>query len=165
MLTIESRATVTGLSGTEITRFLLDCTDVRYQAWWPGVHLQLHPLAAGGVDHVGDVVFMDEIIGWRHVRMTGVIVEAEPGRKIVWQFKKGIRLPVRLALELTDQDGGVAIRHTITAGWTGPGRLFDPMFRLYFSPRFSSAMDQHMRTEFPLLRDRLHATPTNRPAS
>ena len=123
MLTIESRVIVPELTGAEITAFLLDCTDVGYQAWWPGVHLQLHPLAAGGVDHVGDVVLMDELIGRRHVCMTGVVIAAEPGRKIVWQLKKGIRLPVRLALELTNQDGGVAIRHTITAGSIVPGGL------------------------------------------
>ena len=127
MLTIESRIHVPGLSGREVTAFLLDCTDVGYRAWWPGIHLQLHPLAAGGVDHVGDVVLMDEVIGSRHVRMTGVVVEAEPAKRIVWHLKKGIRLPVRLALELTDQDGGVAIRHTINTGWKGPGRLLDPL--------------------------------------
>lgn len=88
--------------------------------------------------------------------MTGVVVAAEPGRKIMWQLKKGIRLPVRLTVELADQERGVAIRHTITAGWTGLGRLLDPLFRLYFSSRFAAAMDEHVRTEFPLLRDRLH---------
>ena len=157
MLTVESRIHVPGLTGQEVTTFLLDCTDVGYQAWWPGVHLQFHPLAAGGVDHVGDVVLMDEMIGSRHVRMAGVVVEAEPAKRVVWQLKKGIRLPVRLTLELTDQGGGVAIRHTITAGWRGPSRLLDPLFRLYFSPRFAAAMDQHVRTEFPRLRDRLRA--------
>jgi hypothetical protein len=55
VLTIESRAIVPGLTGREITTFLLDCTDVGYRAWWPGVHLQPHPLATGGVDRVGDV--------------------------------------------------------------------------------------------------------------
>lgn len=63
---------------------------------------------------------MDELIGRRHVRMTGVVIGVEPGREIVWQLKKVIRLPVRLTLELADQDGGVDIRHTITAGGMGP---------------------------------------------
>jgi len=161
VLTIESRIVVPGLTGSEITTYLLDCTDAGYQAWWPGVHLQLHPLAAGGVDHVGDVVLMDEFIGSRHVRMTGVIVQVTPGRMIVWQLKKGIKLPVKLALELTDQHADVAIHHTITAGWTGLGRVLDPLFRLYFSRRFAAAMDEHVRKEFPLLRDRLHAAPTD----
>lgn len=156
VLTIESRIHVLGLTGQEVATFLLDCTDVEYREWWPGVHLQFHRRAAGGTDHVGDVVFMDELIGSRHVRMAAVVVEAEPAKKLVWQMKKGIRLPVRLSLELTDRDGGVTIRHTITAGWSGVGRLFDPLFRRYFSPRFAVAMDKHVRTEFPLLRDRLH---------
>jgi hypothetical protein len=162
MLTIESQVTVPGLTGAEITDFFHTCTDERYQAWWPGVHLHLHQLAAGGSDHVHDEWLMDELVGTRHVRMTIEVVAAEPGRKIVWQFKKGsIRLPVRLALELTDRDDGVAIRHTMTAGWEGPGRLLDPLWRLDFSPRFVTMLDQHVRTEFPRMRDLLHPVPTN----
>ncbi len=93
--------------------------------------------------------------------MTGEVVAAEPGRKIVWQVKKGsIRLPVRLVLELTDRDDGVAIRHTVTAGWDGLGRLLDPLWRLYWSPRFATMLDQHVHTEFPRMRDLLHPGPT-----
>ncbi len=55
MLTLESQLTVPGLTGAEITDFFHTCTDERYQAWWPGVHLHLHQLTAGGSDHVGDV--------------------------------------------------------------------------------------------------------------
>ncbi len=162
MLTIESQVTVPGLTGAEITDFFHTCTDERYQAWWPGVHLHLHQLAAGGSDHIGDVWLMDELIGTRHVRMVGEVVAAEPGRKIVWQVKKGsIRLPMRLTLEFTDRDDGVAIGHTVTAGWGGPGRLLDPLWRLYWSPRFATMLDQHVRTEFPRMRDLLHPGPTN----
>ncbi len=67
----------------------------------------------------------------------------------------------RLTLELTDRDDGVAIHHTITAGWDGPGRLHDPLWRLNFSERFATMVDQHVHTEFPRLRDLLHPVPTN----
>jgi hypothetical protein len=66
-----------------------------------------------------------------------------------------IKLPVRLSLDLTDDESGVAITHTIEAGFKGPGRLLDPLIRLYFSRKFAAAMDDHVKTEFPLLRDRL----------
>ncbi len=88
--------------------------------------------------------------------MTAVVVEAEPGRKIVWQMKKGIRLPAWLTIEVTDRIGCVDVRHTITAGWAGPGRLLDPLLKMYLSPEFATAMDQHVHTEFPLIRKRLH---------
>ncbi|HET6685861.1 MAG TPA: hypothetical protein VFH02_04970 [Jiangellaceae bacterium] len=159
MLRIQTEIVVEGITGRQITDFLLDCTDERYQQWWPAIHLRLHPLALGR-DHVGDEVFMDEYVGERRVRMTGVVAEASPGARIVWQLKKGVRLPVRLTLELADRDGGVALRHTITAGYRGIGRVLDPLLRLYFSPGFATAMDDHVRTEFPLLRDQLaHAQP------
>lgn len=154
MLTIQSTVFVVGITGREVTDLLLDCTDERYRSWWPGTHLQLHNLARGA-EHVGDVVFMDEYVGRRRVRATGVVVKAVPGSKIVWQLRQGVRLPVRLILELTDRDGGVGVRHTIRAGLSGVGRLLDPLLRRYFSPEFAAAMDQHVKTEFPLLRDRL----------
>jgi hypothetical protein len=156
VLAIESRVTVPNLTASEVTRFMLDCSDATYQKWWPGVHLHLHPLAPGGADHVGDTVFMDEFIGSRRLRMTGVVVHAEPGRKISWQMKKGIRLPAWLTIEVADRASGVAITHTITAGWGGVGRLLDPLLRLYLSSDFAAAMDRHVHTEFPLIRDRLH---------
>ncbi len=102
MLTLESRVTVPGLTGAEITTFLSECTDAGYQQWWPGVHLHLHSLTAGGGAHLGDEIFMDEFIGTRRLRMTAVVVEAEPGRKIMWQMKKGIRLPAWLTIEVVD---------------------------------------------------------------
>ncbi|CQD24363.1 Polyketide cyclase / dehydrase and lipid transport [Mycobacterium lentiflavum] len=154
MFTIESRIHVDGISGQEIYDFLLDCTDERYQAWWPGTHLRLHSVARGE-DHVGDVMFMDEYVGRRRVRNTIVVVEAVRGHRIVWQFGRRFRLPVRLTLELTDQDGGVDLRHVISVGYRGIGRVFDPLLRLYFDREFAAAMDEHVRTEFPLIRDRI----------
>lgn len=150
--------TVDGLTGREITDFLLDCDDETYQAWWPGTHLELHVIKPGpGDDHVGDVVLMDEYIGSRRVRLVGEVIEAVPGERIVWQFRVGgLRLPARLMLELTVHEGGVRLRHSITAGWSGRGRVLDPLWRLYFSKSFAGAMDRRVHTEFPLMRDLLH---------
>ena len=166
MLTLESEVTVSGLTGMQVTDFLLDCDDDSYQAWWPGTHLELHVLEHGTGDfHVGDVVLMDEYIGSRHVRLVGEVVEAVPGELIVWQFRLGgLRLPVRLTLALSTHEGGVRLRHNITAGWRGRGRVFDVLWRLYFSRSFARAMDRHVRTEFPLMRDLLHRAGTD-PAS
>jgi hypothetical protein len=159
MLTIESTTFVPGTDGRAITDFLLDCDDERYRRWWPGTHLHLHPVARGGRDHVGDVVLMDEYVGRRHLRMNGVVRQVVPGRLVVWQLERGLRLPARLTLELDDRAGGVGVRHTIRAGYEGIGRVLDPLLRLYFSPAFAAAMDDHVRTEFPMLADRLGAGP------
>jgi hypothetical protein len=111
-----------------------------------------------GPDHVGDVVLMDEYVGKRRVRMLGIVVQVGPGQKIVWQLRKGVRLPAWLTLELADRDGGVDLRHTITAGFGGVGQVLDPLLRRYFSAEFATAMDEHARTELPLLRDHLAET-------
>ena len=161
MLTLESEITVDGLTGREATDFLLDCGDDSYQAWWPGTHLEFHVLERGsGDDHVGDVVLMDEYVGSRRVRMVGKVIEAVAGKRIVWRFRPaGLRLPVLLTLALTDVGRAVRLRHTITAGWPGWGRVLDPLWRVYFSRSFAGAMDRHVHTEFPLMRDLLRRAP------
>lgn len=153
MITLQSQLHVDGLRGNEIADFLLSCTDQAYQAWWPGTHLQLHTRVRYP-NSVGNVVFMDEFIGKRRIQMLGVVRVAEPA-KIVWQLKKGIPLPVWLTLELVDDAAGVTITHTIRAGFDGLGRIFDLLFRLYFSDEFEHALNEHVKTEFPMLRDLL----------
>jgi hypothetical protein len=162
--------TVDGLTGREITDFLLDCRDDRYQAWWPGTHREFHVLEHGaGGDHIGDLVMMDEYIGSRRVRLVGEVIDAVPGERIVWQLRQGrLPLPIRLDLELSSSERAVRLRHTITAGWPGRGRWLDPLLRLYFSRSFAGAMDRHVHTEFPLMRNLLHqagTAATGRPAT
>ncbi|HWE20099.1 MAG TPA: hypothetical protein VG758_23455 [Hyphomicrobiaceae bacterium] len=154
MITIQSRLHVSALWGGEVLDFLLNCTDEEYRAWWPGTHLQLHALARRPGD-IGSIYYMDEFVGGYRLRMTAVVCALEPGKRIVWQLKRGITLPARLTLDLADDAQGVAITHTIEAGFRGLGRLLDPLLRLYLSHNFERAMDEHVRTEFPRLRDLL----------
>jgi hypothetical protein len=150
---MQSTVAVDGITGRDIWDFLLTCTDEEYQRWWPGTHLQLH-MVRPGTNHIGDVMYMDEYIGKRRLRMTGIVAEAVPGKKIVWRVTRPVPLPVSLTLDLADGEDGVVVRHTIHAGFNGAGRVLDPLFRLYFSHRLA-AMDRHVKTEFPLLRDHL----------
>ena len=46
-----------------------------------------------------------------------------------------------LSLGLTPVPGGVSVRHTITAGWPGTGRMLDPLLRLHFTPGFTAELD------------------------
>jgi hypothetical protein len=39
--------------------------------------------------------------------------------------------------------------------------VFDRLWRLYFSPSFAGAMDRHVHTEFPLMRDLLRRARTD----
>ena len=159
MITIQSRVYVTVIGGNEITRFLLNPTDAQYQKWWPGTHIGFH-VTRHCPNHVGDMVYMDEFVGDRRVKMTAIVIEAKQTRRITWQFKKLIRLPVKLTLELEEDKDGVAITHTITAGFNGVGSILDPVLRTYFSDEFSKAIDENAKIEFPRLRDMLAPSPT-----
>jgi hypothetical protein len=154
MIIIESSVLVDAATGSEITEFLLNPRDDRYQAWWPGTHLQFHVVEATP-GHLGEIVWMDEYVGSRRLRLTGIVVEVEPGRRIVWQLKRWIRLPAWLRLELADQADGCLVRHTVQVGYRGLARVLDPILRLYVSRRFAAELDEHVRTEFPKLGGRL----------
>jgi hypothetical protein len=130
----------------------VSCNDELYQRWWPGTHLSFHTITKSP-NNVGNVVFMDEFVGDRRVATKATVREIVDGRRIVWQMK--VSLPVFLILELEDVDDGVRLKHTIKAGFSGIGRIFDPILRIYFTQAFAEAMDEHVRTEFPKLRDML----------
>lgn len=85
----------------EIFNFLINPTDSEYQSWWTGTNLELH-LLKHDPNNIGNIVYMDEFIGKHRVKMAGIVIEAEPGKKIIWQLRKLIRLPIWLSLELED---------------------------------------------------------------
>jgi hypothetical protein len=119
--------------------------------------LQFHTIESRP-GYVGNVIVMDEYVGRRRLRMKAVVTEAVPGKKVAWQFRQGIRLPAHLILEVADEAGGVALTHTIQAGFRGSGQVLDPLLRLYFSPEFERAMDEHAQAEFPMLAARLRGS-------
>ena len=157
MITFQTKTHVDRLKGEQVFDFLVNANDREYQAWWPGVHLQFHTLKRCA-NHVGNIVYMDEFIGEYRVKSTAVLVEAIPSRKLVWQSRKGIRLPVRLSLEMDDDQAGVTITHTIRVGFKGLGSVLDFVFQVYFPAKFKTAIEEHVKTEFPKLRDMLART-------
>lgn len=157
MITLRTELRLKGVTGQQITDFMLNCTDEEYQRWWPGTHLAFHTIKQCPGD-IGNLVFMDEYVGERRLMAKAVVKQIDHGKKIVWKFVRLVRLPVRLILELEDQDDGLLIRHTVTAGFKGLGRICDPLLRIYFTRRFAKDLDEHVRTEFPMLRDMLSST-------
>lgn len=132
MFSMPTRTHVTGLSGREITDFLSTCTDQAFANWWPGTHFHLHTVK-GTSGSVGSIIFMEEMIGGRRIKVTCELVELVPGRTLVWQLRRPLfRLPVRLILQLKDDDTGVAIEQSIEAGFSGRASCLDPVFRVFF---------------------------------
>jgi len=149
MITIESSMHVPRMRSSAVVHFMLTVTDEQYQAWWPGTHLRMHSL--NDETGLGQLICMDELIGDRHLRMKCIVTELEH-HKITWQFVRLARLPCWLTLLIQDDDSGATITHTIRAGYSGPpGRLLDPLLRLYFSQNFARMMYEHFSFEFPQL--------------
>lgn len=152
MIRLRTQIAVPGVTGIEIFDFLLNCTDAEYQRWWPGTHLSFHTIKRIPGE-VGNLVMMDEFIGNRRVRAKGLVTEVEPGKRLVWQLRKLVPLPVWLSLEFEEQGDTLQLTHTIEAGFNGIGRVLDPLLRLYLSRQFAEALDEHVRIELPKLRD------------
>jgi len=149
MVTVESSLHVAGLKAAPVIDFFLHPSDDVYQRWWPGTHFEFHPL--NDVIGVGQIVYMDEMVGDRRLRYSWVVTDVGPDR-IAWQFRRLVRLPCWLQLRIAEDDDGATVTHIIRGGWPGGiGRLIDPLLRVYFSSRFDVMMDEHFRTEFSAL--------------
>jgi len=150
MITMRAAVKVKGIAGKTVSNFMLNCTDKDYRNWWPGTHLAFHTRNRFPND-LGNLVYFDEYVGRRRLKFEGVVVKNVPGKEIIWQMKKLMKLPAWLSLEFEGYDEGVVITHMIKAGFTGIGRLFDPFLRLYFTRRFEKDLEEHARIEFTKL--------------
>lgn len=150
MITMISAVQVKGVSGKDISDFILNCTDEAYRSWWPGTHLSFQTLKRLPED-LGTLVCFEEFIGGRRLKFEGIVIRNVPGREIVWQIKKLVKLPVRLAFKFEDNREGVKIAHFLSAGFNGIGKLADPFLKLYFTSDFRRQMDEHARMEFTKL--------------
>ncbi len=162
MVTIESSMYVPKMRARRIIDFMLHSTDDLYRTWWPGTHFSMHAL--NDCCGIGQVVYIDELVGDRRIIMRCVVTDMGQNR-ITWQFKHMVRLPCWLTIQIDDDDGGAIITHTIRAGYSGwLGRLLDPLFRLYFSPRFARMMEEHFTIEFSALPEVLERHGADSPA-
>lgn len=150
MVVLETRVPVEGITGRQVSDFFINCTDSDYQRWWEGTHLEFHTISRT-TDGIGSLVYFDEHVGKHRLKFRGRITDYAAGKRIEYRMVKGLPLPAWLALEFEDRPGGVDILHTVRAGYQGPGRVFDPLIRLYLSDDFEKALDEHARDEFSRL--------------
>lgn len=150
MILMRTEVEVSGISGRTVSDFMLNCTDEDYQSWWPGTHLAFHTVNRFPND-LGNLVHIDEYVGSRRLKFEGVVVKTIPGKEIIWQVKKVLRLPAWLVLEFRDSSKGVVIAHTLKVGFGGIGRLLDPFLRLYLTSGFEKDLEKHAHIEFTKL--------------
>ena len=154
MLIFETKFKVKNLTGKEITDFLLNPEDAFYSQWWPDVHLQLHS-EKNDINLAPETSSKKKYMDNRSYRLRGMVIRSVPGREIVWQAKKVVHFPIKLLLQLEDDDEGVHIVHTVKIGYRGIGSLLDPVLKSIFSKDFERKMETHIKTEFPKLRNLL----------
>lgn len=147
MIELRIEVKVIGISGKDVSDFILNCTDEDYQNWWPGTHLSFHTKKRFP-DDLGNIVYFDEYVGSHRLKFEGIVVKNIPGKEIIWQLKKVVKLPGWLILEFEDNDEGVLIVHTIKAGFKGMGKLIDPLLRLHLNQRFEKDLAEHAHIEF-----------------
>jgi hypothetical protein len=82
------------------------------------------------------------------LKFDAIVVKCIPGKEVIWQMRKFLRLPVWLVIEFEDNEKGTLLIHTIKAGYLGTGRFLDGLFKLFFNEQFGKDMDEHARIEF-----------------
>jgi hypothetical protein len=60
-------------------------------------------------------------------------------------------LPSWLDIEFSDSDKGLLLRHELRIGWSGFGKLLDPLIKLYFNRSFWSDLEIHCHNEWTAL--------------
>jgi hypothetical protein len=156
MIVFKTKVDVKGVSGQEVTEFMLNCTDADYQRWWPGTHLVFHTRKRTA-NNIGNLVYFDEYVGKHRLKFDGVVTDIIPGKRIIWQVKKGVPLPGWLAMEIENGPEGAMITHSVLVGYGRMGRMLDPFLRLYFNDEYERTLNEHAQTEFPMLGERLRA--------
>jgi len=158
MLTHLVELTVSNASAVEFYDFMINPGDERYSEWWPGEHLQFHIVKRGGESHIGDIVFMDEYLGkGRRLRGFAIVVAAERPQQITWQMKKaGLRLPIFVTLGINDSPAGLQVSHELRIGYSGLGKLLDPLIKIYFNKSYRAALKEHCEIEWPRLAEMLN---------
>lgn len=154
MITHRTCVDVPGALPRTLYELMIHPTDEAYRRWWPGTHFAFHVRRRDRwTSPIGDLVRMDERVGWRRLRFDAVVRVAEPARRIVWHLRMGgVPVPAWLDITLRETPSGTRVEHELRLGWTGtPGLLTDPLIRLYFTPSFADALTVHATTEFPLL--------------
>ena len=142
--------TVPGATAKQFYDFMITPCDKRYSEWWPGEHLKFHIVKHGNKKHLGDVVFMDEHLGKnRRLTFFAVVTTANAPSKIEWQMIKAkMRLPSVVEFELNDSDEGVRLKHELRIGYSGIGKILDPLIKIYFNKSFRNALEEHCKIEW-----------------
>ena len=154
MITLRSEVSVRGISAHEFLVFMVNCTDADYQEWWPGTHLAFHTIQRYP-NEIGNIVYFDEYVGKTRLKFKGIITDYVPGQRVIWQMILGVKLPAWLEIECWEQSKRLHIIHTLTAGFSGIGKILDPLLRIYLSEDFRVELDEHAHTEFPMLAELL----------
>lgn len=147
MIHLQTIQYVPGLSAAKAYTFLLDFETADYQAWWPGTHLLAKSLRRVP-GHIGNRTLVDQHIGPYRLKMIEETTALIPERKISLRVRGIGGLPVRMSYEFDEDEDGLTITYTTTAGFTGPLRLLNPLFRVYFTQGFAAALDEHLKEEF-----------------
>lgn len=148
MITLKSVVTVHGTTAKELYDFMLTCDDKAYNEWWPGTHLRwtITKKCPGGI---GNIIYSEQILGG-HLDIGGSIIrKLVPPTEMHYQVRRlGMSIPVRFTLRFHQVGDDVRIDHIIEAGFSGLGRILDPVFRAILSERYDAIMDDHVHEEF-----------------
>jgi hypothetical protein len=139
-----------GAAAAEFFSFMIHAPQEIYAHWLPDEHHEFHVIKHSKTTPIGDLIFFDQHIGRKH-RLTFYAITrvAEKPNHVLFQMRRfGINLPGYLDLQFQDTADGIRLTETIKIGFNGPGRVLDPVIRLFFNKAFFNEMNGHHTREW-----------------
>ncbi len=152
MIISQSIVDVKGIKAEDVYDFMINCTDKKYQDWWPGVHIAFDTIKRYP-GNLGNVVCFDEFVGKRRLKFKGKVIKSEYGKEIVWQMTKIVKLPAWVHLTAKNTNTGVSVSHTLKVGFTGLLSFLDLFISFFITKKFQKELDDHAHYEFNKLAD------------
>ena len=135
---------------TEFYDFMVAPPPEVYARWLPDEHHEFHVAKRGKETPVGDLIYFDQHISPKYrLKIHAIIRIANKPSRVVFQMRKlGVNLPGHLELAFIDTAEGLLLTETIRIGFSGFGKILDPVIRVAFNKSFFKEMNAHHKREW-----------------
>ena len=134
-------------NATSFYEFMVDPPAEVYKNWLPEEHNQFHIVRHSDNSPINDLIYFDQNIGNKYrLKFHAITRKAKKPNHIAFQMRKfGVNLPGYLELDFLDTDEGLELTETLRIGFNGPGKVLDPLIKMFAKGFFKELIEHHKR--------------------
>ena len=111
------------------------------------VHIKFHTLKHSN-KVLGNKVYFDEYVGKKRLKFKAIISDYQPNYCIEYQMIKGVKLPIWLRMEFTQQGSEIEVMHAIKVGFSGWFKSVNYLISPFITKKFVMDLENHAEEEF-----------------